>query len=141
VLPSVGGRAAARALAMKLRILDDSLRLRLSQGELQRLHTTGRVEAAIGFGPGPAQRLVYALVVDPEAQRISATLTDREIVVHVPKAAAHAWIEGNEVGLRAEQSLGPERRLALLLEKDWKCLVPRPGEEGYDGLPNPKASC
>ena len=46
---------------MKLRILDDSLRLRLSQGELERLRTLGRVEAAIGFGPGPSQQLVYAL--------------------------------------------------------------------------------
>jgi hypothetical protein len=126
---------------MKLRILDDSLRLRLSQGELQQLRTRGRVEAAIHFGPGPAQRLVYALVVDPEAQRMSATLTDREIVIHLPKAAADAWAGGDEVGLRGEQSLGSDRRLALLVEKDFKCLVPRPGEEGYDGLPNPNASC
>lgn len=126
---------------MKLRILDDSLRLRLSQGELERLHTLGRVEAAICFGPGPEQRLVYALVVAPAAQRISATLTEREIVVHLPAAMANAWIAGDDVGLRAEQSLGEGRTLALLVEKDFKCLVPRPGEESYDGLPNPKATC
>lgn len=124
---------------MKLRILDDSLRLRLSQGELERLRTLGRVEAATGFGPGPAQQLVYALVVDPDAHRISATLTEREIAVVVPRAAALAWIESDEVGLRAEQSLGADRTLALLIEKDFKCLVPRAGEEGYDGLPNPRA--
>lgn len=126
---------------MKLRILDDSLRLRLSQGELERLRTLGRVEAAIGFGPGPDQRLVYALVVDPAAHRISATLTNREIVVHLPQAAAHAWIAGQEVGLHGEQSLEPGRSLALLVEKDFKCLVPRAGEESYDGLPNPRSSC
>jgi hypothetical protein len=126
---------------MKLRILDDSLRLRLSQGELERLRTLGRVEAAIGFGPGPEHRLVYALVIDPAAQRIGATLTGREIVVHLPGAAAHAWLASDEVGLHAEQSLGPDRSLALAIEKDFKCLEPRPGEEGYDGLPNPRASC
>jgi hypothetical protein len=126
---------------MKLRILDDSLRLRLSQGELEQLRTLGRVEAAIGFGPGPAQQLVYAIVVAPGAQRITATLTEREIVVTLPKAMADAWIGGNEVGLSAEQSLGPDRTLALLIEKDFKCLQPRPGEESYDGFPNPNIGC
>ena len=126
---------------MKLRIFDDSLRLRLSQGELEQLRTLGRVEAAIGFGPGPAQQLVYALVVAAGVQRITAMLTEREIVVTLPKAMADAWVAGDEVGLSGEQSLGPGRTLALLVEKDFKCLVPRPGEEGYDGLPNPRSSC
>lgn len=126
---------------MKLRILDDSLRLRLSQGELERLRTRGRVEAAIGFGPGPEQQLVYALVVAPEAQRIGATFTEREIVVTLPKAMAEAWATGDTVGLSAQQSIGPDRTLALLVEKDFKCLQPRPGEESYDGFPNPGSSC
>lgn len=126
---------------MKLRILDDTLRLRLPQGDLERLRTTGRVEAAIHFGPGPEQRLVYALVVDPEAQRISATLTAGEIAVHLPAAQATAWAEGDEIGLHAEQSLGDGRRLDLRIEKDFKCLMPREGEEGYDGFANPKAAC
>jgi hypothetical protein len=126
---------------MKLRILDDSLRLRLSQGELERLRTLGRVEASIGFGPGPTQQLIYAIVVAPEAQRIGATFTEREIVVTLPKPVADAWVDGDDVGLQAEQSLGLGRTLALLVEKDFKCLVPRPGEDSYDGFPNPKAGC
>lgn len=125
---------------MKLRILDDSLRLRLPQGEVQQLRRTGRVEAAIRFGPGPQQRLVYALVTVPEAQRISATLTDREIAVHLPQALAHAWADGDEVSLRGEQSLG-EGTLTLLVEKDFKCLTPREGEDDYDGFANPNSSC
>lgn len=127
---------------MKLRILDDSLRLRLSQSEVQQLRTSGRVHATVHFGPGPEQQLVYALVVDPEAQRVTASLTDREIVVYLPKAAAEAWAESSdEVGLHGEQSYGPEQHLELLIEKDFKCLVARPGEEAYDGFANPKASC
>lgn len=125
---------------MKLRILDDSLRLRLPQGEVAALRSTGRVEATIRFGPGPQQRLVYALVVAPDAQRISATLTDREIVVYLPKAAAHAWADGDEVSLHAEQSLG-DGVLSVLVEKDFKCLTPRDGEQDYDGYDNPNTSC
>lgn len=125
---------------MKLRILDDSLRLRLPQGEVQQLRTTGRVEATIRFGPGPEQRLVYALVVVPGAHRISAMITDREIAVHLPEDVAHAWADGDEVSLRSEQSIG-DGALALLIEKDFKCLTPREGEEEYDGFANPNTSC
>ncbi len=125
---------------MKLRILGDSLRLRLPRGEVAELRETGRVESAIHFGPGEEQRLVYALVLDPDARRISATLTGREIVVHLPRDQAHAWADGDEVSLVAEQALGPERKLALLIEKDFKCLVPREGEQDSDGYPNPQAT-
>jgi hypothetical protein len=80
-------------------------------------------------------------VVAPEAQRIGATFTEREIVVALPKAMADAWVASEAVGLAAEQSLGSDRTLALLIEKDFKCLQPRPGEESYDGFPNPNTSC
>ena len=126
---------------MKLRILDDSLRLRLPKGEVEQLRDTGRVEAAIHFGPGPEQRLVYALVVAPQAQRITAVLTDREIAVHLPGEVARAWADGDQVSLEGTQSLGDGRTLALLVEKDFKCLVPREGEEQYDGFENPNTSC
>ena len=126
---------------MKLRILDDSLRLRLPRGEVEHLRRTGRVEATIHFGPGPQQRLVYALVVDPEAQRMSAVITDREIAVHVPQALAHAWADGDEISLQSEQSIGDDSQLALLVEKDFKCVVARPGEAEYDGFANPNTTC
>lgn len=126
---------------MKLRILDDSLRLRLPHSDIARLRAHGRVEAAIHFGPGPRQRLVYALVVSPTAQRMSAVITEGEIAVHLPAQLAHEWIETDEVGLRGEQSVGEGRTLSLLIEKDFKCVVPREGEGEYDGFANPNASC
>lgn len=99
------------------------------------------MEAAIHFGPGPRQRLVYALVVAPDAQRMSAVITESEIAVHLPEAVAHAWVDGDEVSLQGEQAVGEGRTLSLLVEKDYKCLTPRKGEEDYDGFANPKASC
>jgi len=130
---------ASATIAMKLRILDDTLRLRLPRSEVELLRSSGRVEAALHFGPGPEQRLVYALVIAPGTQRITAALTDREIVVHLPEASARDWAEGDEVSLHGTQALGDGRELTLLIEKDFKCLVPREGEESYDGFANPDA--
>ena len=68
-------------------------------------------------------------------------LTDREVAVHLPREVAHAWADGDEISLRAEQSLGDDRSLSLLIEKDFKCVVPRDGEQNYDGYDNPNQTC
>ena len=44
------------------------------------------------------------------------------------------------MSLRGEQSLG-DGTLSLLIEKDFKCLTPREGEDEYDGFANPNLTC
>jgi hypothetical protein len=118
---------------MKLRILGDSLRLRLSRGEVATMGTEGRVEDAIRFGPGA--RLVYALVAaDVDAPR--ASFERDTITVQVPKAIVRAWVDSDQIGFDAQQDA-----LRILVEKDFKCAVPREGEDGYDGFDNPASSC
>jgi hypothetical protein len=119
---------------MKLRIRGDSLRLRLSQAELTRLHETGEVGDRIGFGD---RSLDYALVrADIDAPR--ARFDGDRIEVALPHAIARIWIESDQVGIEAEQA-SPTGTLRLLIEKDFKCLAPRPGEDDSDAFPNPDA--
>jgi hypothetical protein len=120
---------------MKLRILGDSLRLRLSQSEVDQLGKDGRVEDGIRFGPQGA-RLMYALVADDAAAAPSASFDASRIVVSVPTGAVRTWVDSDQVGMSAQQG-----NLHILIEKDFKCLTPRPGEEQYDGFPNPNQSC
>jgi xanthine/CO dehydrogenase XdhC/CoxF family maturation factor len=124
---------------MKLRILGDTLRLRLAQGEVAELSRRGRVEQTIHFGPGNAGRLVYALVCDPEVAQVLAEFDGREIVVRIPASQAKAWIDSDAVSIVAEHAIDEHRVLALRIEKDFQCAVPRPGEEDYDGFPHPDA--
>ena len=119
---------------MKLRIRGDSLRLRLSQAELTRLRETGEVCDRIGFGE---RSLDYALVSnDIDAPR--ARFDGDRIEVAVPTAVVRTWTESDQVGIEAEQVL-PTGTLRLLIEKDFKCLAPRPGEDDSDAFPNPDA--
>ncbi len=119
---------------MKLRIRGDSLRLRLSRGEIGQLQAQGRVSQAIHFGPGSAIEYAIELAeVDaPGARFESGTLT-----LSLPRALGLAWASGDEVGIEATQAL-PEGQLALLIEKDFQCLAPR-GEQDDDAFPHPKA--
>ena len=123
---------------MKLRIKGDSIRLRLSQGEIGELAAAGSVEDGTRFGGGRALR--YRLAVDRAATAISASFVDGVIEVCLPAGAARQWYETDLVSLSASQPLsdGP---LRILIEKDYACLTSREGEDESDNFPNPAAHC
>jgi len=125
---------------MKLRIRGNSLRLRLSQSEVQRIAEQGRVEEVIEFGLQPHQRICYALQSDAQANDIYATFENSTITVHVPEQAVKTWAHSNQVGLQKDQFLSEEKSLKILIEKDFQCLTPRPGEDESDNYPHPDAS-
>lgn len=124
---------------MKLRILGDSLRLRLSQSEVQRFARDGRVEQTIRFG-GDAQ-MTYALVHDPEISRLDASFAAGVMTVRMASTVARQWAESDQVSLTGEQTIEADASLALLVEKDFKCAIPRAGEEDYDGFEHPSGNC
>ena len=113
---------------MKLRFYNDSLRLRLSQGEVVRLVETGRVEDTLTFTPG--RTLSYSLETGPAME---AAFDGQRISIVVPAAAAKHWMESDETGI--EGASGP---LKVLIEKDFQCL--HAGETDTDAFPNPAAA-
>ena len=124
---------------MKLRIRGDSLRLRLTQGEVLSLAENGRVDERTSFG---ASRLVYTIrLVDlPDGQtlaaRLSTTPEESRIEVHVSVETGRAWARGDVVGIE-----GADGPLRLLVEKDYACLKERAHEDDADAFPNPKRTC
>lgn len=121
---------------MKLRIKGDSLRLRLSQGEMRTLAQRGEVEDQVSFPGGAALR--YRVRVDKNDLEISATYKSNLIEISVPQALAERWHGTDLVTLSASQPLGVGE-LRLVLEKDWACLAPREGEDESDNFPHPEA--
>jgi hypothetical protein len=126
---------------MKLRMLGDTVRLRLSKSEVEQMRARGRVEEVVHFGAQPDDQLRYALVSDADARAMFARFSGGVITVYVPTAQVRQWASTDQVGLRVVQSIDGGRTLEILVEKDFRCLEPRPGEEAYDGFPNPKATC
>jgi hypothetical protein len=114
---------------MKLRLHDNSLRLRLSQSEVARLKRDGRIEDTIAFGP--QQALIYSLESSPVAQ-VGASFEDGRVRVFAPHAVVHAWADGDAVGIEGSSST-----LRVLIEKDFQCV--HPTSEDADNFPNPLA--
>ncbi len=127
---------------MKLRLKGNSLRLRLTQSEVARLGDGGRVEEIVRFGANENQILVYELVVEPEAETLTASFQNNRITVKLPRDLARELVETERVGVGGEQVLGNETdALSLLIEKDFACLDPASGEDQSDAFPNPHIKC
>jgi hypothetical protein len=123
---------------VKLRIRGDSLRLRLTRGEVQQLRATGRVSAATHFGPRTFEYALCSAEIDAPRARFEADC----IEVALPRALANDWADSERVGIEAEQAVdggADPRVLRLLIEKDFQCLAPRAGEEDSDTFPHPEA--
>ena len=122
---------------MKLRIKGDSLRLRLTRGELDRFAREGTVEDRIRFGAGRA--LVYRLTRDARAQSPAASFADDTIEVRLPESQAREWCETDLVTVNGTQRAdGIELR--IVVEKDFACLKPRADEDESDNFPHPAAA-
>ncbi|NNF59315.1 MAG: hypothetical protein HKN04_13855 [Rhodothermaceae bacterium] len=120
---------------MKLRIQDDSLRLRLTRPEVERLASEGRVESVTHIALGQALRYVLRTAA---AEGIRASFEATTLTVSLPSGWVEGWPEDERVGFEGTQDVGDGRTLALLVEKDFQCLH-RDAEEP-DAFPNPLAA-
>lgn len=116
---------------MKLRIQDDSLRLRLTQAEVAQLGGGNPVERVIHF---PVHSLTYAIAVSAGAKALSVTYIGDAVRVTLPLEIAKVWAESNQVGIEGQD--GPVR---ILIEKDFQCLH-QPVDRDPDAFPNPSAA-
>jgi hypothetical protein len=125
---------------MKLRLLDDSIRLRLSQSEVAAADEQGIVEGRTRFPDGSAFTVALeALKVGSDA---SASYARDRMVVKLPAQKISAWANDDTlVSLRGEVKLPDGGHLKLLVEKDFECLTPRGDEDQSNLFQNPAKSC
>ncbi len=121
---------------MKLRIKGDSVRLRLTQGEVRSLEQQGAVTDAVHFTPD--SKLEYRVRRDPAVETLAANFRDGLLEVRIPDGVALEWCRSQLVTLEYTRS-APEGELRLVVEKDFACLAPRAGEDESDHFPHPDA--
>ena len=121
---------------MKLRILGNTLRLRLSRSEVDLVGQGEEVEESTSF-PGGG-KLQYALRQSPSKTSVVKTNEgDKSCIdVIVDQNEAKNWAKSEEVRLFGAEPL-VLGSLKLLVEKDFACLNPRDRSEDSDSFPNP----
>jgi hypothetical protein len=106
---------------MKLRLRHNSIRLRLTRSEVDRLQDCGQVQETVEF---PQTQFIFSLESANDVDKVSASLIDGRLSVSVPQEHCRAWATTEEVGIDAEF-----RGLTILIEKDWPCLHPSATED------------
>lgn len=124
---------------MKLRIRGNSLRFRLTQGEVARLLAGDRVSESVHFSGADGDTLTYSLQSSESAAQVRAYFAGREVCVDLPDAAVGRWAGGADVGIESTQPIGDGKRLYIVVEKDFRCLQPRPEEDEHDNFPHPES--
>lgn len=120
---------------MKLRILDNSIRLRLDREEVGRVNRGGTIESHTCFPDGA--KLVYGLHAGDAP---GAHYSHGHLTITLATGEVDAWsTDESRVSLRASLPLANGDHLALLVEKDFECLEPRAGESQANRFPNPNA--
>lgn len=120
---------------MKLRIRDNSIRLRLTRGEVDCLAEQGRVASAVLFPGG--ERLEYGVESAAEQAGPAADYTRGRLLVTLPESDVRRWAASEEVSLAGLRPLAGDDTLTILVEKDFACLTPREGEDESDMFRHP----
>jgi len=122
---------------MKIRIQGNSIRIRLSKSEVNRLVTEGIVEEKTSF---LNSSFGYCLKKIAGINELSATYEADQIIMFVPESLLENWPTNNIVGFEAHMPIGETDSLYLLLEKDFKCLD-NTSEDQSDNFENPNKTC
>ncbi len=120
---------------MKLRIQGNSLRLRLTQSEVEAFRENGRVEEHIRFRPG--EYMVYALEASDIVGHLAARYEEGRVTLLAPSAQGATWADTDQVGMEGEQRIEGDEVLTILVEKDFKCMHGPASRQEEDAFPNP----
>ena len=123
---------------VKLRVRDNSIRLRLTQTEVDKIQTDGLVKATVSFPGGSG--LDYILESTAAAVKASASFSDGALTVQLPESEVLDWASTEQVSIAADEVLDDGQLLKILVEKDFACggihadIGRRIGELGHRGI-------
>ena len=122
---------------MKLRVLDNSIRLRLTRTEVEAVNDGGLVKGRVYFAG--SNTFDYVLESSPATVQPEAHISNNVLTVRVPLADIREWASSEQVSIQSDQLLDDGDHLKILVEKDFQCLAPREGEDETDMFPHPQA--
>lgn len=116
---------------MKLRIENNSIRIRLKQNEVAMVAETGLIESRLTAG---GSDFAYSLRAIPTAAGISARFAAGSLEVAAPQSMVRKWAGSSDVAMEGAEPGG----LTILIEKDFQCLH-KDDSANADAFPNPLA--
>ncbi len=123
---------------MKIRIQGNTIRLRLTQPEIDQLRVEGKVEQSTDFGS--EYRFQYSIFFSSATNEVVASFKEGHMGVVVPEVLGKRWIDTTQTGIENSEYTGRGPGLKILVEKDFQCFHERINEDESDAFPNPMAN-
>ena len=123
---------------MKIRIKGNSIRLRLTKSEVEEVERKSIFKEETHFAQGVHFEYAVELADTTTPQ---ALFEQNKIKVLLPREMGLNWCRSEQVGISHSIELANGDTLQILVEKDFACLVSRPGEDESDHFDNPNTHC
>lgn len=117
---------------MKIRIRKNTIRYRLDKADMEQLDQKGQVAEKTPIAGG----LLTFLVQTSDTPEPRITLEPFSVILTLPEKTARPVIRGEQTGLSLELPTSSDEPLRVLLEQDFRCLIPR-SEEDANAFDNP----
>ena len=105
---------------MKLRCIQNSIRLRLRKSDINALATAGIIREEVWFPGG--EGFTFSLAISNQNPKVSVHFETSDLRVLLPENMAKAWIDSNQVGIERYIDLPFNKsHLHVLIEKDFPC--------------------
>ena len=105
---------------MKLRFEHQSIRLRLSDTEVQQFLHSGVLQEVVRFGSSATEEFTYELLRTADYDQLHAERTSSGLRIFFPSAWADVWALYKEKSWKYSQPLGQDT-LQILVEMDQDC--------------------
>lgn len=106
---------------MKLRLEDNTLRLRLEEPEVAAFRQQGRLETVVPLGLSANDCFTYTLERDPTVPALAVRHEAGRVRVLVPASVADDWTSSEVISLRGTQEVADHQVVHILVEKDLGC--------------------
>ncbi len=120
---------------MKLRIKGNSIRLRLTKSDVEKICNSSYLEEVTSFGENTFK---YCLQSLDNLEKLSAEFKAGTITVYIPSSFVKDWDKNDIVGF--DSGSIDKNELFILVEKDFKCLD-ETTEDQSDNFENPHTTC
>jgi hypothetical protein len=105
---------------MKVRIHSNSIRFRLKEDDIEKLLKLGRISEVLTFGAGHRDELSFTLAVTG-GPAVSCEADGNRFLFYIPQHIVQVWLHGEEAGFSEVLDTGKEKKLKLIVEKDFPC--------------------
>ena len=119
---------------MKIRLLNNTLRIRISQSEVSNLQSRRKVESKTEF---PGGTLSYE--VNGNTNEWDLGFKDNIIRLNIPKDQLDYFTSPQVITLKRNFHIDDGSSIKVTFEKDFKCLIEREDEDESDLFLNPRS--